>query len=54
MSDDIEELRRRRTGIEAAGNVRTVAPFDEWSADKVACAAGVHPSVWWPEWFNSE
>ena len=20
----------------------------------VACAAGVHPSVWWPEWFNSE
>jgi hypothetical protein len=42
-----------RTGIEAAGNVRVVAPFDEWSADKVACAAGVHPSVWWPEWFNS-
>ena len=43
-----------RTGIDTARNVRVVAPFDEWSADKVACAAGVHPSVWWPEWFNSE
>ena len=43
-----------RTGIEAAGNVRTVQPFDEWSADKVACAAGVHPCVWWPEWFSRE
>ncbi len=34
-----------------AGSVRG---FTWWTADAVACAAGVHPSMWWPEWFRYE
>lgn len=32
----------------------SVRGFTWWTADAVACAAGVHPSMWWPEWFNYE
>lgn len=27
--------------------------FTANTADAIACAAGVHPSMWWPEWWNS-
>lgn len=38
----VESMRKRDRG------------FDVWTADAVACAAGVHPSMWWPEWFSRE